>query len=114
MSTADLRIDKWLWFARFAKTRADAQKLVVRGQVTLNGRVVARASASVRPGDELAIVIATFRHTVKIVALGERRGPAPDAQALYWRASPPEQLGWEAAALPLHRSGAATLRKKSM
>jgi ribosome-associated heat shock protein Hsp15 len=106
--SATLRLDKWLWFARFVKSRADAQKLIERGQVTLNGQVVQKTSAAVRPGDALVIVIASSRHAVSIAALGTRRGPAPEAQALYVRTMPPERLGFEEAALPLRIRGRST------
>jgi ribosome-associated heat shock protein Hsp15 len=102
--TADtLRLDKWLWFARFVKSRADAQKLIERGQVTLNGQIVQKTSAAVRPGDALVIVIANSRHAVTVEALGARRGPAPEAQTLYMRTAPVERLGFEDAALPLRK-----------
>ena len=58
--TETLRLDKWLWFARFVKSRADAQKLIERGQVTLNSRIVQKTSAAVRLGDTVAIVIASI------------------------------------------------------
>jgi ribosome-associated heat shock protein Hsp15 len=99
--TETLRLDKWLWFARFVKSRADAQKLIERGQVTLNGRTVQKTSTAVRPGDTLVIVIAASRHAVSVAALGTRRGPAPEAQALYLRTTPAERLGFEDAVLPL-------------
>jgi len=102
-SAPALRLDKWLWFARFAKTRADAQKLIDRGQITLNGKVVGKLSASVRPGDQLVIVLVSVRYTIAVEALGERRGPAAEAQALYRRLQEPERLGFEDAALPLYR-----------
>ncbi len=105
MTAAGLRLDKWLWFARFAKTRADAQKLIDRGQVVLNGKPVGKIASTVRAGDVLVLTLGASRHTVTVVALGTRRGPAPEAQALYSRASAPEKLGWEEAALPLHRRG---------
>jgi ribosome-associated heat shock protein Hsp15 len=103
VSEQTLRIDKWLWFARFAKTRADAQKLLERGQVTLNGKSVTKSSATVRVGDALSIVVGPKRHVLTVAALGARRGPAAEAQTLFVRSSPPAQLGWEEAAPPLHR-----------
>ena len=72
-----LRLDKWLWFARFAKSRADAQKLIERGQVSLNGKVVEKVSANVKVGDALAIVTGPTRHSIDVVALGARRGILP-------------------------------------
>ncbi len=103
MSDDTLRIDKWLWFARFAKTRADAQKLLERGQVTLNGKPATKASTTLRVGDALSLVLGLTRHTVTVAALGTRRGPAAEAQTHYVRSAPPTRLGWEEAAPPLHR-----------
>jgi ribosome-associated heat shock protein Hsp15 len=100
-----LRLDKWLWFARFTKSRADAQKLIERGQVTLNGKVVEKVSADVKVGDALAVVTGPIRHAVEVRALGARRGPASEAQTLYVRTAAQERLNWEEAALPLHRRG---------
>ena len=102
MTSTGLRIDKWLWFARFLKSRADAQKLISRGQVLLNGQIVEKTSASVHPGDRLVITITRMRHTIEVEALGTRRGPATEAQTLYTRLGDPERLGFEDAALPLH------------
>ena len=98
-----IRLDKWLWFARFVKTRALAQKLIARGQVTLNGAVVAKTSATVRERDAVAVTIGSVRRTVVVKAAGERRGPPTEARMLYEEAAPPERLGWEDAAPPLVR-----------
>jgi ribosome-associated heat shock protein Hsp15 len=103
MTEAALRIDKWLWFARFVKTRADAQKLIARGQVTLNGKPVAKSSASLRPRDTLSVIIGALRHDLEVRALGTRRGPAPEAQALYTRTAAPTRLAWEDSAPPLRQ-----------
>ncbi len=77
-----LRIDKWLWHARFCKTRAIAQDKATQGHIRLNGHRVEKASAAVRVGDVLTFpgnrVIA-----LRVLGLGERRGPAPEAQTLY-------------------------------
>lgn len=97
------RIDKWLWFARFGKTRAIAQKLIERGQVTLNGTKVKKTSASVRVGDRLSIVLETVQRNVTVLALGERRGPAEEARLLYDEPMPKEKLSSEKAALPLYK-----------
>jgi ribosome-associated heat shock protein Hsp15 len=98
---ASLRLDKWLWFTRFCKTRALAQKAIERGQVTVNGKVVEKTSTTVRPGDRLEIVLGSFKHRVLVRGLGERRGPASEARALYEETAPPERLDPLAAALPL-------------
>lgn len=79
----ELRIDKWLWFARFCKSRSLAQHWVAGGEVTVNGRPVAKVSAVVRPGDQIQFPAGRRWRRVRVLALGERRGPAPEAQALY-------------------------------
>lgn len=84
-----LRIDKWLWFARFFKTRSLAASVVEAGEVLLNGGVVAKTSAAVRVGDDLVFPAGKRRRRVTVLALGERRGPAPEAQALYREEAPP-------------------------
>jgi ribosome-associated heat shock protein Hsp15 len=97
------RIDKWLWFARFGKTRAISQKLVERGQVTLNGAKVSKSSASVRVGDKISVVLETVKRHVTVLALGERRGPPEEARLLYDEPAPREKLNSENAALPLYK-----------
>lgn len=84
-----LRIDKWLWFARFFKTRSAAAAVVAEGEVLLNGAAVVKTSALVRAGDELVFATGKRRRRVTVLALGERRGPAPEAQALYREEEPP-------------------------
>ena len=77
------RLDKWLWFARFAKTRTLAAKLVSAGYVRVNGQRVDQAAKSVAVGDVLTLALARTTAVVRVEALGERRGPASEAQALY-------------------------------
>lgn len=89
---AKLRLDKWLWFARFVKTRGLAQDLCESGHVRLNGQPVSKASATVKPGDELVLVLGPYRRFLRVLALGVRRGPAPEAQALYQETAEPERL----------------------
>ena len=84
-----LRIDKWLWYARFFKTRSLAAKLCNDGGVRLSGAVVTKAHASVKPGDVLTFAQGRHIRVIKVVALGSRRGPAPEAQALYEDLAPP-------------------------
>ena len=76
------RLDKWLWRARFFKTRSLAARAVAEG-VRVNGRRVEKPGAAVRPGDVLTFPRGRAVFVVEIVALGERRGPAPEARALY-------------------------------
>ncbi|MBY5988002.1 MULTISPECIES: RNA-binding S4 domain-containing protein [Roseovarius] len=85
-----IRLDKWLWHARFFKTRSLATKLVTGGHVRVNSQRVSKASSSVRPGDVLTFPKERDIRVIRIVAVGERRGPAPEAQALYHDLDPPK------------------------
>jgi ribosome-associated heat shock protein Hsp15 len=78
-----LRIDKWLWHARFCKTRPLAQEKAAKGHIRLNGNRVEKASATVRIGDVMTLPAGSKVVTLKVLALGVRRGPAPEARALY-------------------------------
>jgi ribosome-associated heat shock protein Hsp15 len=77
-----VRIDKWLWAARFFKTRSLAADAVLGGRVHVNGERV-KAAKLVHLGDVLEITKGTERWTIDITALAERRGSASAAQALY-------------------------------
>lgn len=81
--TPKLRLDKWLWQARFFKTRTLAAKMVTGGHVRVNKIKVHKASHGVGVGDVLTFAQARQIRIIRIVALGERRGPAPEAQTLY-------------------------------
>ena len=105
-----LRLDKWLWFARFCKTRSLAQKLIERGQASLNGAVVQKTSVTVHPGDRLAITLGQLRRTVVVTDIAERRGPAEEARTLFDEPSPPERLGPGDGALPLRKGPRPGLR----
>lgn len=85
-----MRIDKWLWHARFFKTRTLATKLAAAGNIRINGQKQSRASASVRVGDVLTFPLNTHVRLIEIVSLSTRRGPAPEAQALYIDRDPPQ------------------------
>ena len=82
------RLDKWLFQARFFKTRSLAAKLVSGGHVRVNGNRAGKPAHGVGPGDVLTFVQARQVRVVRIDALAERRGPAPEAQALYTDMSP--------------------------
>jgi ribosome-associated heat shock protein Hsp15 len=81
-ASAPVRLDKWLWAARFAKTRGLATELVTGGRVHLNGKA-AKPSKEVRPGDELEISLTRSRITLTVTATAERRGSAAAAALLY-------------------------------
>ena len=81
-----LRVDKWLWAARFFKTRANAARAVTGGKVHLNGARVKPAHA-VRVGDTLRIRRDSFEFTLTVARLADRRGPASEAQTLYEEAA---------------------------
>jgi ribosome-associated heat shock protein Hsp15 len=77
-----IRIDKWLWAARFFKTRALATEAVLGGHVHVNGARV-KPSKEIRPGDELEVRRGQTEWTVVVAALADKRGPASAAAALY-------------------------------
>ena len=78
-----LRIDKWLWYARFCKTRSIAQEKATTGIIRLNGQRVEKSSAAVRVGDVMTLPVDGGVISVKVLALGIRRGPATEARTLY-------------------------------
>lgn len=84
MTTNDsgVRLDKWLWAARFFKTRSLAADEIARHRVQVNGQV-AKASRELKPGDEVALRQGQEPRTVIVRALSHVRGPAPVAQQLY-------------------------------
>ena len=83
------RIDKWLFFARVTKTRGLAGKLATSGHVRVNGEKKLSASAAVRPGDVLTIVLPRQVLVYGVLDCGVRRGPASEARLLYEDLSPP-------------------------
>ncbi|MDF1486506.1 RNA-binding S4 domain-containing protein [Ramlibacter sp. H39-3-26] len=82
MQTAGMRLDKWLWCARFFKTRAIAVEEVGRGRVEVNGQP-AKAARELRPGDSVTLRQGPVVRTVVVHALSATRSPAPVAQQLY-------------------------------
>lgn len=78
-----IRLDKWLWQARFFKTRTIAAKAVSAGHMQVNDKKVSKAATLVKIDDRLIFPQAKILRIVSIVNLGTRRGPAPEAQALY-------------------------------
>ncbi len=78
-----LRLDKWLWQAGFFKSRTLAADLVTSGGCRVNGQKVSRGGTAIVVGDVLTFVQAQTVRVVRVTALGYRRGPASEAQALY-------------------------------
>ncbi|MEE2526044.1 RNA-binding S4 domain-containing protein [Hyphobacterium sp. HN65] len=87
MSTEAVRIDIWLWRARFVKTRALATGFVGKGRIRIGEgsalRRIEKPSTLVRPGDSLTFPLGSRIVRLTITALGERRGPASEARGLY-------------------------------
>ena len=92
-----IRVDKWLWYARFFKTRTLASKFVESGKIRRTPETppdaetqrLVKPNQSVTPGDVLTFPLGPHIRIVKIIAIGTRRGPAPEAQGLYEDLSPP-------------------------
>ena len=78
-----LRLDKWLWQARFFKSRTLAADVVEEGHVRVNGQRTAKPGYGVGEGDVLTFAQGSRIRVIRILALGVRRGPATEAQALY-------------------------------
>ncbi|HMR31805.1 MAG TPA: RNA-binding S4 domain-containing protein [Geminicoccaceae bacterium] len=83
MSESGLRLDKWLWHARFIKSRDLAAGLVGERRVRLNDQMVAKTHQLVRPGDVLTLRQGGQLRVLRVLDLGQRRGPAPEARLLY-------------------------------
>ncbi|MBM1221066.1 RNA-binding S4 domain-containing protein [Ponticoccus sp. SC2-23] len=78
-----IRLDKWLWQARFFKSRGIAAERVSSGKVRVNSQPVSKPSRNVGEGDVLTFAQGRWVRVVRIVACGDRRGPAPEARLLY-------------------------------
>lgn len=121
MNTSDdserFRIDKWLWAARFFKTRSLATAAVECGKVLLNEARVKPAKA-IAPGDILDIRIGQLQFVVEVLALSSKRGPATEAQKLYRETEDSRQRRLAIAALlkeqppPFHFKGRPTKRDR--
>jgi len=114
-----VRIDKWLWAARFFKTRSLAADAVSAGKVEVNGERVKPAKL-LQPGDQVTIRLGPYQHVVEVRALSERRGPATVAATLYEetaeslaaRAKLAEQLRMAPAAFVYEEKGRPTKRDR--
>jgi ribosome-associated heat shock protein Hsp15 len=77
-----MRLDKWLWAARFFKTRSLAQQAIAAGRVKLNDTRV-KAAHELKPGDAVAVRVGELEWCVEVKVLSDRRGPAEEARKLY-------------------------------
>ena len=89
MTLDSLRLDKWLWYTRFCKSRSLATHLCRSGRVRINKIATKKPNSQVRVDDILTFPAGPHVRVIKIVALGTRRGPAAEAQALYEDLAPP-------------------------
>lgn len=87
-----IRIDKWLWQARFFKTRSLCAKQVSAGHIRLNSSKIMKPAQMVVLGDVLSFAQGRLERVVRIEAIGTRRGPAPEAQALYFDMTPKQEI----------------------
>ena len=85
-----LRADKYLWFARFFKTRSLATKRANGGRIRINGNKIKKSSDTVRVGDILTFAQGNEIRVIRVLNLGTRRGPAQEAQSLYGDITPNE------------------------
>ncbi len=89
---AKIRIDKWLWHARFFRSRGLAGEMAGSGAVRVNGERIGKAAHGVRPGDVLTFPQGRQIRVIRVLGLGTRRGPAPEARALYDDLEPPASM----------------------
>ena len=114
-----VRIDKWLWAARFFKTRSLAADAITAGKVEVHGERV-KPAKMLQPGDEVNVRLGPYQHVVRVRALSERRGPATVAATLYEetaesvaaRAKLAEQLRMAPAAFVYEEKGRPTKRDR--
>jgi ribosome-associated heat shock protein Hsp15 len=114
-----VRIDKWLWAARFYKTRSLAADAVEGGKVQVNGDRV-KPAKQIRPGDELVVRTGVFTWEVEVLSLAERRGPATEAAKLYRESEQSRKAREDKAALlkaerqssPVHAKGRPTKKQR--
>ena len=85
---AKIRLDKWLWHARFFKTRSLAARQVSDGHVRVNAVKITKTSSQISAGDVLTFAQGRQIRVVRVEAIAKRRGPAAEAQALYFDMTP--------------------------
>ncbi len=92
------RLDKWLWFARFFKSRSLATRFCATGRLRINGKPVSKPHYALKTGDVLTFPLGPHVRIIQVAALGQRRGPAPEARALYLDLEPPPRRADQASA----------------
>lgn len=105
-----VRLDKWLWAARFYKTRGLAVEAIDGGKVQVAGDRVKRARL-IRVGEQLRIRQGPYEHAIVVLALSERRGPAPEAAKLY-QETPESRAARERLALQLKAASSALVHEE--
>ncbi|RED47730.1 RNA-binding S4 domain-containing protein [Aestuariispira insulae] len=88
--TQKLRLDKWLWYARFFKTRTLASTVVSAGHVRVNRQPIKKPGHMIKPGDVITFPQGPHIRVIEILGLSDRRGPAVEAQQLYNDLDPPQ------------------------
>lgn len=88
-----IRLDKWLWQARFFKSRGLAAEAVSAGRVRVNGARVTKPATPVRPGDGLSFAQGSRVRVIRVLGIGVRRGPATEARLLYHDLDEPQPEG---------------------
>jgi ribosome-associated heat shock protein Hsp15 len=106
-----MRVDKWLWAARFFKTRSLAAHACAGGKVDVNEEA-AKPARPVRVGDRIRITVPGGQRLARVLALSERRGPAVQARALYEDLTPPEPPRVRQARPPWRSPGAGRPTKR--
>jgi len=90
-----LRLDKFLWFARLARTRSAAARLCTEGHVAIAGIAAFKPHQPVRIGDWITVEQGRWRRRLRVTALGERRGATAEAHLLYDEPEPPQRIARE-------------------
>ena len=86
------RLDRWLWCARFAKSRSLAARLCTSERIILGAAIVQKAHHAIRVGDHLTLRLGRVERRIEVLALAQRRGPASEARTLYAETAPPLPL----------------------
>ncbi len=106
-----MRADKWLWHARFFKTRGLATKLISAGHLRVNSERAGKPSHNIGPDDVLTFPQARQIRVIRVLALSQRRGPAPEAQELYEDLTPQPEPGDAAPANARRESNARPTKR---